>query len=285
MATFRSDTSGFTVQEGRETLQVEAWGDNSARVRSTLGPCITETPGSALIEPGPAHVSVEISNDRARMRNGDLVVEVSRQDGSSFLGTPPLVRFFRSTGEELFSESVPHFSAPPQRRYAPAGGDLYRCEVTFDAFPGERIYGLGQHQHGLLDQKGAVIELIQRNTEVCIPFALSNRGYGFLWNMPGVGRVELAANRTRWVADAARQIDYWVTAGPSPAELVSRYSKVTGLPPMLPQWASGFWQCKLRYRSQHELLEVAPRAQASRTPSRRHRHRLLPLDPPRRVEI
>ena len=55
----------------------------------------------------------------------------------------------------------------------------------------ERFYGLGQHQHGLLDQKGAVIDLVQRNTEVSVPFALSSRGYGFLWNMPGVGRVEL----------------------------------------------------------------------------------------------
>ena len=67
-----------------------------------------------------------------------------------------------------------------------------------------------------------------------------------------------ALNRTRWVADGARQIDYLVIPlSPSPAELVSRYSKATGLPPMLPEWASGFWQCKLRYRSQHELLEVA----------------------------
>jgi hypothetical protein len=78
MATFRRDTSGFTVRESRETLQVEAWGDNSVRVRSTLGPCITETPGSALTEPGPAQFSVEISDDRARMRNGDLVVQPAR---------------------------------------------------------------------------------------------------------------------------------------------------------------------------------------------------------------
>ena len=96
---------------------------------------------------------------------------------------------------------------------------------------------------------------------------LSNRGYGFLWNMPGVGRVELGANRTRWVADAARQIDYWVTTGPTPAEIVSRYARVTGLPPMLPEWASGFWQSKLRYRNQDELLEVA----------REYKRRGLPL--------
>ena len=61
--------------------------------------------------------------------------------------------------------------------------------------------GLGQHQHGRLDQKGCVIELQQRNTEVAIPFLVSSRGYGFLWNNPGVGRVELGMNATRWVAE------------------------------------------------------------------------------------
>ena len=59
------------------------------------------------------------------------------------------------------------------------------------SYDDEHIYGLGQHQHGRLDQKGCVIELIQRNTEVSIPFLLSSRGYGFLWNNPAVGRVEL----------------------------------------------------------------------------------------------
>ena len=139
--------------------------------------------------------------------------------------------------------------------------------MSFRSFPTERFYGLGQHQHGLLDQKGAVIELVQRNTEVSVPFALSNRGYGFLWNMPGIGRAELSANGTKWVADGARQIDYWVTAAATPAEIVSQYSKATGLPPMLPEWAAGFWQCKLRYRTQDELLGVA----------REHNKRGLPL--------
>src|SRR5439155_20431528 len=86
---------------------------------------------------------------------------------------------------------------------------------------------------------------------------LSSRGYGLFWNMPGVGRVELGSNRTRWSADAARQIDYWVTTGATPTDIVSHFARVTGLPPTLPEWASGFWQSKLRYRSQDELLAVA----------------------------
>jgi alpha-D-xyloside xylohydrolase len=236
-------------------------------VRSTLGASVTETPGSALDEAGATDAEVEIGDDRARVRNGDLVVEVYLNPEERFVPFPPLVRFLRADGTELFRETLPHFTAPAQRRYRRGGGDLFACEVTFDAYPAERFYGLGQHQHGLLDQKGAVIELVQRNTEVSVPFALSNRGYGFLWNMPGVGRAELGANRTRWAADAARQIDYWVATGPTPADIVSRYARATGLPPMMPDWASGFWQSKLRYRDQDELLEVA----------REYKRRGLPL--------
>jgi len=126
----------------------------------------------------------------------------------------------------------------------------------FRAYDGERLYGLGQHSHGLLDQKGAVLELAQRNAEVSIPFLLSSRGYALLWNSPAIGRVELATTGTRWVADSARQIDYWITAG-QPADLLRRYADATGHAPMLPGWASGFWQCKLRYRTQAELMAVA----------------------------
>ena len=267
MPTFIASRTGFTVLASGEVLQVDAWGESGIRVRSTLGTAVTETPGSALCEAGNSDPQIEIGDDRARMRNGDLIVEVVENHEDRFIRFPPLVRFLRADGEELLAESVPHFTSPAQRRYRRAGGDLFGCEVTFDAHPGERFFGLGQHQHGLLDQKGAVIDLVQRNTEVSVPFALSSRGYGILWNMPGVGRVELGENRTKWAADAARQIDYWVTAGPTPADIVSRYVRATGLPPMLPEWASGFWQSKLRYLDQEELLEVA----------REYRRRELPL--------
>ncbi|HVV56768.1 MAG TPA: TIM-barrel domain-containing protein [Gaiellaceae bacterium] len=266
MATFIATTTGFTAREGGETLQVDAWGPSGIRVRSTLGG-IAETPGSALLDREATDVEIELGDGRARLRSGDLIVEVRDNPEERFSPFPPLVRFLRADGTELLSESVPHFTSPAQRRYRRSGGDLFGCEVAFDAHADERFYGLGQHQHGLFDQKGAVIDLVQRNTEVSVPFALSSRGYGFLWNMPGAGRVELGANRTRWSADAARQIDYWVTTGATPADIVSRYAGVTGLPPMLPEWASGFWQSKLRYRNQDELLEIA----------REYKRRGLPL--------
>ena len=53
-----------------------------------------------------------------------------------------------------------------------------------------------------------------------IPFAVSSRGYGLLWNNPAIGKVDFAANFTRWTADQAQAIDYWVTAG-TPAEILA----------------------------------------------------------------
>ncbi|MGH2836140.1 MAG: TIM-barrel domain-containing protein, partial [Solirubrobacteraceae bacterium] len=125
-------------------------------MRSTIAAAIAETPGSALCGTPAADVEVELARGRASLRNGDLVVDVYENEEDRFTWFPPLVRFSRADGTVLLSEHVPHFTSPAQRRYRPAGGDLFGCEVAFDAHPQERFYGLGQHQHGLLDQKGAV---------------------------------------------------------------------------------------------------------------------------------
>ena len=181
--------------------------------------------------------------------HGKLRAEVS-SDG--------VVSFSRSDDDrDLLSEERAHFWWPGSRFFVANGNDHYRIEQRFRAYEDEKLFGLGQHLHGRFDQKGLVIDLVQRNAEVSVPFMVSSRGYGFLWNSPAVGRVELAANGTRWVADSARQIDYWVTTGDTPVELLSHYADVTGHAPDLPSWASGFWQSKLRYRTQDELLSVA----------------------------
>lgn len=249
MALAAADRSGFTWRHDRETVRVEAWGEDSLRVRATVEPRIGETPGSALLGEPTAATAVSAADGAATVRNGAIAAEISPAG---------VLRFTDGAGRLLLAEQVQHFASPRQRRYVPVGGSLSECQVLFDPpSPHERIFGMGQHQHGLLDQKGAVIDLVQRNTEVAVPFALSSEGYGFLWNMPGVGRAEFGRNRTRWVADGATQIDYWVTAAPTPAQIVSRYVTTTGLPPLMPGWATGFWQSKLRYKTQDELIAVA----------------------------
>ena len=242
------DTSLFWKVRG-ESLWLEPWGPDAVRVRATLQPSFTITPGGLTEQPPGATPQVAIHDQYAELINGKLRAMVDA-DGR--------LHFFNSqSGALLFEEPMRHFYNPPQRSFRATSSEMYHLEVCFEAQPGERFYGLGQHQHGRLDQKGCVIELQQRNTEVCIPFALSNRGYGFLWNNPALGRVELAENVTRWVAETTRQLDYLVIAGDTPADIVAGYVAATGKPPLLPEWALGFWQCKLRYRTQDELLNVA----------------------------
>ena len=252
MGVFGQDGAAVEWRGDHETVRIEPWATDSFRVRGTVWQAVRDDlPGALFSSPPATHTLTEITPGSARIVNGRLTAEISAAGRVRFVRT--------SDGAELLAEVVPHFTGPPQRRYAPTGEGtgLHHMEVLFGARDGERFYGLGQHQHGKLDQKGAVIELIQRNTEVSIPFLLSSLGYGFLWNHPGIGRVELGTTGTRWVSEASRQWDYWITAADEPTGILGRYADVTGRAPMLPEWASGFWQCKLRYRTQDELLDVA----------------------------
>lgn len=252
----REISGGFDWRDGHQVVRVEAWGPDSVRVRVGLTGVRDDVPG-ALGERPPAEVDVKVGAESAVLVNGKLRVELGEG----------LLRFVREdTQTELLAEERIHFWWPGARLFTSNGNGYHRIAQNFRAYPGERLYGLGQHQHGLFDQKGAVVELVQRNSEVSIPFLLSSRGYGLLWNTPAVGRVELGVTGTRWVADSARQIDYWLTAG-DPADVLRSYADATGHAPEFPEWAAGFWQSKLRYRSQEELLRVA----------REYRDRGLPL--------
>ncbi|MFH8395211.1 TIM-barrel domain-containing protein [Streptomyces sp. NPDC018036] len=259
VGTFR-ERGGALEWSGRtETVRIEPWGPDAVRVRARLGgPLLEGLPGALLDEPEDTATTRELRDGEALLTVGALTVGMSAEG---------LIRFTRTAdGAELLAEERAHFWWPGSRLYTPTGNGHHRLEQRFAAYEGERLYGLGQHQHGLFDQKGAVLDLVQRNAEVTVPVLTSSRGYTLLWNNPAIGRVELAGNGTRWVADSARQIDYWITAG-TPADAQRRYSAVTGRTPMLPEWAAGFWQCKLRYRTQDELLGVA----------REYKRRGLPL--------
>ena len=78
-----------------------------------------------------------------------------------------------------------------------------------------------------------------------------------MWNNPAIGSVTFGKNVTEWVANSTKQMDYWITAGDTPAEIEEAYADATGKVPMMPEYGTGFWQCKLRYMTQDEILEVA----------------------------
>jgi len=255
--TYRIRAGGLERRAAEEILRIEPWGPHAVRVRASAGTVDPAAPG-ALERSCPAapHADLSVGDDgSAHLVNGRLAVEAAANGRLRFLHA--------SSGRELLADKTPYSHHAGPRVHA-AGG---RTEQHFEAYDGERLYGLGQHLHGRLDQKGCVVDLVQGNTVAAVPVLHSSRGYGLLWNNPATGRVELGADTTRWTADAGGRVDYWITAGDTPAQILDAYTGATGRPPLLPEWASGFWQSRLRYRTQGELLAVA----------REYKERGLPL--------
>ena len=238
---------GVEWRRGHEVVVVRGWGADGVRVQAALLAVHQGLPGALLEDTPRADPQIALTGAGATVTNGNTTARIGMDGQIGF--------FDDAAGTALLEEQPAHFWWPGARFFSATGNGYHHIEQRFAPSAGERFYGLGQHTHGLFDQKGSVIDLLQRNGEVTIPFLLSSRGYGFLWNSPAIGRVELGNTATRWVADSARQIDYWVTAG-SPAEVLCRYADATGKAPGFPDWASGFWQSKLRYRTQDELMTV-----------------------------
>lgn len=254
---FEEKDGALCYRYDAERLIIMPWGPNSLRIKSTKGPDMPMEDW-ALIEPKPSNAKISIEEYSAKIVNGKITAVINQ------IGK---LEFYNQKGELLLEEYVRNrkdmYSSTCSslevegREFKPIIGGDYHLSMRFVSNPDEKIYGMGQYQQPFLDVKGADLELAHRNSQASVPFALSSLGYGFLWNNPAVGRVNFGKNITTWEAYSTKKLDYWITAGDTPSEIEEAYADATGKVPMMPKYAMGFWQCKLRYQTQEELLEVA----------------------------
>ena len=283
------DGKRLVIAEGKTQVWVEPWGKNSLRVRMTALP-VMAAEDWALTEPveetesqisfetvdvtdpwyrGDEFVKYHQTGVQASLVNGKITAKVSCEGWISF---------WNQKGELLTQEywrnrnRINRYCVPLRidaRELKPVQGcDDFELTARFEAFDGEKIFGMGQYQEKHLDKKGASLELAHRNSQASVPFMVSSRGYGFLWNNPAIGTAVFGTNKTEWYAKRTKKLDYFITAGDTPAEIEAQYSQAAGRTPMMPEYGLGYWQCKLRYRTQDELLAVA----------REHKRRGLPMD-------
>jgi alpha-D-xyloside xylohydrolase len=122
----------------------------------------------------------------------------------------------------------------------------------------ESFYGLGQHQAGVWNYMGEDVELSQDNTNISVPMFLSSNGYGILWDNASRSRFNNRFPHALYLSsEVADTINYYFIYGPDFDRIIASYREMTGEAPMFGKWAYGFWQCKNRYQSQKELLNVA----------------------------
>jgi alpha-D-xyloside xylohydrolase len=261
--------SGNTLirQYDCEKMYIEPWGRNSLRVRCTKQAEILENTDWALLTQEDCSPNITINGDEASIENGRIRADIDA--GGK-------VTFYNQKGDILLEEYVRNRNNIKKfcsalnidaREFKPILGGDYHLTMRFESNPNEKLFGMGQYQQENLNLKNCILELAQRNSQASVPFLLSSLGYGLLWNNPAIGKVSFGSNITEWIANSTKQLDYFITAGDTPAEIEEAYARATGTVPMMPDYALGFWQCKLRYQTQEELLEVA----------REYKRRKLPI--------
>ncbi len=263
---FEERNGSLIFRENGETVMLTPWGRDSLRVRATVLSDIDEELNAALLAPERTDAGITLlSDDRARITNGKIQASLTVQPWGSALQ----ISFYNEKGELLLQE-IPNGGALQlkARHFKPLPGGHFSLKASFVSNREEKIYGMGQYQQEILDLKGCSMELAHRNSQASIPFYLSSLGYGFLWNNAAVGEVHFGLNTTQWTAWETKQLDYFITAGDTPAQIMKAYANATGKAPMMPEYGLGFWQCKLRYYNQEQVLEVA----------REYKKRNIPLD-------
>ncbi len=251
---FEKEGNSLIFRYDGECLKLEPWGENSFRVRCAMLGEIADT-DYALLEQPALTADIEIIDDsNATITNGKIKAVLNVEDWQKSCN----ISFYNQKGELLLADAGSGGAlAKKNRFFKPIIGGDYRLTVTFASNPNERLFGMGQYQQEILNVKGCNLELAHRNSQASVPFVVSDLGYGFLWHNPAIGRVSFGSNTTEWYADSTKQMDYWITAGDTPDEIMCSYAAATGKAPMMPEYGLGFWQCKLRYWNQEQLLDIA----------------------------
>lgn len=270
---FSQEPNRLTYAYDHETLTLEPWGPNALRVRATKCASMPPEPW-ALDEPVPAvtpQITIAPDGDHATIANGLIRATVSRRGKLAMHNAATGTLILEEYARTRVDVRDPKASAleVEAREFKPAVGGDYGLTMRLESLSRhEKLYGMGQYQQPFLDLKGCDLEMAQRNSQASVPFLLSSLGYGLLWNNPSVGRAVLGTNILSFTAASTRKLDYWVVVGEEPKQIVEAYCAVTGTPPMMPEYGLGFWQSKLRYQTQEEVLAVA----------REYKRRKLPID-------
>ena len=284
-----TENNRLVIADGVRQLWLEPWGDSAFRVRMTAAAKMDENDW-ALTEQVPFHpLNVTVQEvdttdpwykgeEYAHYHQTGKIHTVTNGKLTAKINPEGWISYYNQHGQLLTEEywrnrnRINRYCVPLRvdaRELKPIPGSTdYELTARFEAFDDEKIFGMGQYQQKNLNHKGAMLELAHRNSQASVPFLISSRGYGFFWNNPAIGTATFATNKTEWYAKSTKKLDYFITAGDTPMEIEEHYSAATGRTPMMPEYGLGYWQCKLRYRNQEEILAVA----------REHKRRGLPMD-------
>lgn len=167
------DSNGVTLRSAAGTMRIEACGDRVIHVVVSPTAEIPTSRVPIVVQPCSAsNVVVKVEKKDVKLSTGGVSVTVNAMTGA--------ISFLSKSRETVLAEPAEGgkaFDVP-----AIAEMRIWQIQQSFISPVDEALYGLGQHQEGIFDLRGVPIRLHQSNTNISIPFLLSSKGYGILWN-------------------------------------------------------------------------------------------------------
>jgi alpha-D-xyloside xylohydrolase len=235
----QDSATGLNLKTSRGVLLIEPWQDGLIHVRFGTPGYMGNYNPAVIAVPQPVSYRVAETPDSYTLSTPRLLVRVNKADAN--------IAFLLPDGTPLLEES---------ERDAGLGVAASFQTVT-------ALYGLGQHQNGLLDYAGHSVHLQQANTDVAVPMMISPNGWGLLWNNSAVTDVDVAVPAAPHLltirSEAGRGIDYDFILGPEIDDIIRGYRWLTGDAPLMARWTWGMWQSKERYETQAQLVSIATR--------------------------
>ncbi|HEY0188668.1 MAG TPA: alpha-xylosidase [Cellulomonas sp.] len=184
-------------------------------------------------DPAP-EVQIDVDETTARLRSGELEVVVDRAAWRME---------FRAAGRRLTSSEPRGIG----ELIGPDGTAYLHEQLSLGI--GETVYGLGE-RFGHFVKNGQVVDMWNDDSGTAsdrsyknIPFYFTNRGYGVFVDHPEAVSFEIGSEKVGRVqlSVPGQRLSYYVIYGPTPTEVLDRYTRLTGRPPRLPAWSYGLW--------------------------------------------
>ena len=182
---WQATADGAIVDLGKgdfRKLRLAVVDDGIVRVTATPQQDFSNLPDTLMIvaaDSATPKFRLEEQNGELHLATKALTAIVSLKDGR--------VRFEDSAGATLLAEAERSL-APVSADPGPVDDDSHALRQQFVRDSGEGIYGLGEQQDGRVNYAGQNVELTTDNIEIAIPYLVSSKGYGLLWNNTSVTR-------------------------------------------------------------------------------------------------
>ena len=189
-------------------------------------------------------VALKESGAKTTLTSSALTVTIDKRTG--------LVQFL-AKGKNLLKEKSYGFEP---RTSGPDKGS-FRTTIVYQLDKDEPIYGLGAIQDGKMNRRNSTHRMMEQSNLQDYQYVIQSlKGWGLFWdNYSRADFIDNAEGMT-FSAEVGDEIDYYFMLGAAGDELNAQMRTLSGKVPMFPLWTFGYWQCRERYKTPEELLEV-----------------------------